>query len=1040
MVHKPKSRRMLMFMRVCLVTIGLFSLLILLNRMWVPTAAAADEINLTVLVDGRAVSVESVEAQLQGVTTTYTEVIRLLGADLVQAESVELFELPDTPIQVADVTAEIQDGKIRLTNLSRPLAERGKIGVWINGESWRICVVIVWSSRANLDVTVDGRQVEVEGVQAEVGGEASDLRRVFALLGDETIVAEKIEWFDPANPDTSQVISEGVEAKVRVGHLALSGLAPELAARGKIGIWVSTSKWRICVVIVWGSRANLDVSVDGRKVEVEGLEAQVNGEQTDIYRVLTLVGEQEILAETVEWFDPATPSNTKVLTEAKALLHNGHLQLTNLAPELAARGKIGIWVSTSRWRICVVIVWGSRANLDVSVDGRKVEVEGLEAQVNGEQTDIYRVLTLVGEQEILAETVEWFDPATPSNTKVLTETKALLHNGHLQLTNLAPELAARGKIGIWVSTSKWRICVVIVWGSRANLDVTVDGRQVQVEGIQAEVGGEASDLHRIFALLGDETVVAEKIEWFDPTNPDTTEVLSEGVEAKVRAGHLALSGLAPELAARGKIGIWVSTSKWRICVVIVWGSRANLDVTVDGREAEVEDIQAEVDGEKTELRRVLALIGDETVVAEKIEWFDPAEPSNTEVLSTGVEALVHNGHLKLNGLAPELAARGKIGIWVSTSRWRICVVIVWGSRANLDVTVDGRDVSVEDIQAEVDGEKTELRRVLALLGDETIVADKIEIFKPNALSASSVLTDPVMITPAEKITATVQGNRLRFDGLANTLAKHKRIGIWISGKRWRICIIIKLGSDNNPRVVVDGRPVLAYQPEAEFDGEKVDPRRVLAFLSEQEVTAEKIEIEANGEIITDADVTAVLKDGSIILTNLADTLEARGRISIWLSGKRWRICVTIEWGVLRSPDGQVNVDLPASDAHAGIKIDYAEVQTPSNSLPPGKREVILFTLDAENSLGAVVYQLDDTYTIEVSYTDEELEAAGINESTLTIYVYDEATGAWVAIPTEVDTVNNKAIGTLDHFSEFALLGDESTSSVDDTIFLPIIQR
>ena len=251
--------------------------------------------------------------------------------------------------------------------------------------------------------------------------------------------------------------------------------------------------------------------------------------------------------------------------------------------------------------------------------------------------------------------------------------------------------------------------------------------------------------------------------------------------------------------------------------------------------------------------------------------------------------------------------------------------------------------------------------------------------------------------------------------------------------------MITLGSDNTPRVIVDGRPVLAYKPEAELDGEKVDPRRVLALLSKEEVTAEKIEIEVNGQAITDNDATAQIKDGKIIFTNLKDTLEAKGRIGVWISGRRWKICVVIEWGIHRSPDGQVNVDLPASEAHNGLELEYTEVQTPTRQLPDRKHDVVLFTLDASNSEGAKVYQLDDSYKIEVSYTDEALEAAGIDEATLTIYVFNEATGQWVAIPTEVDTLNNKAVGTLDHFSEFALLG-EVAGAANIEIFLPIIQQ
>jgi len=326
-----------------------------------------------------------------------------------------------------------------------------------------------------------------------------------------------------------------------------------------------------------------------------------------------------------------------------------------------------------------------------------------------------------------------------------------------------------------------------------------------------------------------------------------------------------------------------------------------------------------------------------------------------------------------------------------------------------------------------------------LLGTTPVIADKVELFKPT-LNAAAVLTDPVTITPTQKVTATVVGNQIRFTGLANTLAQHKTIGIWISGRNWRVCIIITLRSANSPRVLVDGRPVIAYHPEAELDGQPVDPQRVLTFLGKQEVTADKIEIQANGQPVTDSDAKAVVKDGQILLTNLADTLAARGRISIWISGSRWRICIIIEWGRFSSTDGQVKLDLPATDAHAGVDLAYTAIQTPTHPLPPGKRGLRLFRLIAENGAGDAIHQFEANYNLEVSYTDADLAKLGINENTLKLYFYDEATSQWILIGTTLDAPNNKVAGALDHFTDFALLGDPVTQPTARSLFLPLVQR
>ncbi|MEZ4863989.1 MAG: hypothetical protein R3C14_21905 [Caldilineaceae bacterium] len=814
-------------------------------------------------------------------------------------------------------------------------------------------------------------------------------------------------------------------------------LRPCLLALGLFALLLCATTWSTKPVAA-AEGDNLTVTVEGRVVTVESVEAQVNGTTATYTDVLKVIGTEPVTATSVEVFAP--PDTPIPVSDVGAVVHGRDITVTHLGQTLADRGRIGIWINGSGWRICIIIVWGSNANLDVTVDGRDVTVDGIEAQLDGRLVTVPQLIAALGPDPVAADKIELFDPAQPDVTKVVTTgVGATLEGNSLKLTGLAREVALRGRIGIWVSGAKWRVCVIIVWGSKTNLDVTVDGREVTIEGAKAELEGQSVELLRLLTALGDEAITADKVEIFDPADESSTQVMTDGVKAMLQGSQLTLTGLTPELAARGRIGIWVSGSNWRICIIIVWGSKANLDVTVDGRTVAVEGAEAQIDSQPVGMRRVLALLGDGSVKADKVEIFDPATPSNTQTL-TDVVATVQSNHIALTGLAPELAARGRIGIWISGSRWRICIIIVWGSKANLDVTVDGRDVKVTDVTSEIDGQAAELRRVLAVIGTAPVVADKVEIFKPTSLTSAAVLTDPMPITPTQKVTATIEGSHISFMGLANTLAQYRTIGIWISGRNWRICVIITLGSDNTPRVLVDGRPVIAYQPVAELDGQSVDPRRVLSFLSQQEVTADKIEIEDNGQAVPADGVKAVVKDGQILFTNLADTLAARARLSIWISGSRWRICIIIEWGRFASPDGTVQVDLPATEAHAGVDVTYTGVTTPTHTLPTGKRKLLAFKLDAANDAGGSVTQLDGNYTLVVMYTDEQVAALGIDEESITIYVFDEATGAWVAVPTTVEAANNKATGTLNHFSDFALLGDTGASNAQPTLFLPIIQK
>ncbi|MEM7126497.1 MAG: SdrD B-like domain-containing protein [Chloroflexota bacterium] len=934
--------------------------------------------------------------------------------------------------------------RIKLMGLSEELAARGRIGIWISGSRWRVCIVIKWGSRVNPEVSVDGREVDVEEVEAQVDGEPTDFHRVLALLGTQPVTADMVEVYDPVTIGASGVVTdptymEDVTAVLMGNRIKLMGLSEELAAKGRIGIWISGSRWRVCIVIKWGSRVNPEVSVDGREVDVEEVEAQVDGEPTDFHRVLALLGDQPVTADMVEFDENGTGVPAQGVT---AVLKGNRIELNGLSDELAARGRIGIWISGSRWRVCIVIKWGSRANPEVSVDGREVDVEEVEAQVDGEPTDFHRVLALLGDEPVTAEMVEFDENGTGVPAQGVT---AVLKGNEIELSGLSDELAARGRIGIWISGSRWRVCIVIKWGSRVNPEVSVDGREVDVEEVEAQVDGEPTDFHRVLALLGEQPVTADMVEVYDPVTIGASGVVTdpthmEDVTAVLMGNRIKLTGLSEELAAKGRIGIWISGSRWRVCIVIKWGSRVNPEVSVDGREVDVEEVEAQVDGEETDFHRVLALLGEQPVTADMVEFYDPATINASGVVTdlTVIEdatAVLKGNQIEITGLSDELADKGRIGIWISGSRWRVCIVIKWETQANLDVSVDGRNIDVEEVEAEVDGELTELRRVLTLLGNDPVTADTVELYDPEAFSITGVITEPIM---ADGVMAVVKGNHIELTGLSNELAARGRIGIWISGSRWRICIVIKLSAERQPKVSVDGRPVTTYDATAELDGEAVEPARVLALLGDEPVTAESVELDENGQGVPAQGVTAEIRGNRIELTGLRDELAARGRLSIWISGGRWRLCITVEWGKFVSRDNRVELDLPDLDVHKAVVIDYSEISSPTKPLPLGRLRLQSFTLDAQDHAGQPVTQFGKEYTLVVHYTDEDLVATGIeDESTLQLAFLNEDTGIWEPIPTEVDVENNVATGRLNHFTEFTLFANAASSDTTLTkAFIP----
>ena len=61
-------------------------------------------------------------------------------------------------------------------------------------------------------------------------------------------------------------------------------------------------------------------------------------------------------------------------------------------------------------------------------------------------------------------------------------------------------------------------------------------------------------------------------------------------------------------------------------------------------------------------------------------------------------------------------------------------------------------------------------------------------------------------------------------------------------------------------------------------------------------------------------------------------------------------------------------------------------------------------------------------TVRVSYTDAELSAAGILESSLKVYVYNTSTNLWDALTTTVNDASNFVEASVTHFSLFGLFG------------------
>jgi hypothetical protein len=66
-----------------------------------------------------------------------------------------------------------------------------------------------------------------------------------------------------------------------------------------------------------------------------------------------------------------------------------------------------------------------------------------------------------------------------------------------------------------------------------------------------------------------------------------------------------------------------------------------------------------------------------------------------------------------------------------------------------------------------------------------------------------------------------------------------------------------------------------------------------------------------------------------------------------------------------------------------------------------------------------------TYTLQMTYTDQQVLDAGLDEAALTIQYWNATTETWTSLPSSVDPLANTVETTLTHFSLFTLTGTSS---------------
>jgi RHS repeat-associated protein len=145
---------------------------------------------------------------------------------------------------------------------------------------------------------------------------------------------------------------------------------------------------------------------------------------------------------------------------------------------------------------------------------------------------------------------------------------------------------------------------------------------------------------------------------------------------------------------------------------------------------------------------------------------------------------------------------------------------------------------------------------------------------------------------------------------------------------------------------------------------------------------------------------------------------------------------------MQSSDGTVDLEVPSDAYGDSLTITYTTESLSTDIMPPDlagyKSGFGTFYLNAIDSQGKPVHEFDNSLTLNVSYTPEQLRALGISEDDLAIFWFDQSVpggGGWVPLTTDIDQSNHTASAKVSHFSPFQLSDGSSPSSA----YIPTLQ-
>lgn len=174
----------------------------------------------------------------------------------------------------------------------------------------------------------------------------------------------------------------------------------------------------------------------------------------------------------------------------------------------------------------------------------------------------------------------------------------------------------------------------------------------------------------------------------------------------------------------------------------------------------------------------------------------------------------------------------------------------------------------------------------------------------------------------------------------------------------------------------------------------------------------------------------------IVTDDAGDTDTATRDMSVYVPPTTTSKEIGSEGGSLTSGSGTIGITIPSNTAEDGTNISIIERTDEPTGLPniPGISIVPAdhFDIVGTDANSDTLESLPGTFEIVTQYTDEDLEALGIDdENTLMLAVYNERLGQWELLETTIDPDANTATAMTSLFGTYALI------SVDPMLDHPI---